>query len=439
MNVLLLTVDCLRHDKIGSVAGRSDLTPNIDRLCQESTLFAQAIAQGYNTATSFPSIFTSTYPKLQRGGWRNRPLMGGQITLASLLGQQGWATGGFHSNPWLSTHFGHGQEYDVYEDNLFPVKVHSWSKTAMQVQRAFRSISPYLPADKVTAQAVDWIKQQRGPFFAWVHYMDAHSPYRVSSKLPAWLAYLWSWRLYRKARTRPEAMTGAEHQKLLSRYEEGIRFIDQSWGRFREELEASGQMADTLVVLTADHGEGFREHGYYGHGAYFFDESLRVPLLVRWPGEDTVPMVQGQVELTTIVPTVLDALDLPVPDHLVGQSALPWLRGEAEPQEPVNAEAFSSGDIREGRASVCVRTDEWKYVLRRSVRRELHESQLYHLAGDPEERDECGARYPEVVERLNGRAEAHIEQVLTGSEPGGEEVDLPEEVVDRLRALGYVD
>ncbi len=192
MNVLLITVDCLRHDRLGITSGRTDLTPNLDRFSQGATVFTQAIAQGYNTATSFPSIFTGAYPSVQKRGWHNRPVMEGHATLAGILGSHGFATGGFHSNPWLSSHFGHGKEYDVYEDNLLPAPIRSRSRASMRLARVLRLVSPYVPADKVTAQAAGWIRQQRTPFFAWIHYMDAHGPYRVEGRLPASAGNLWS-------------------------------------------------------------------------------------------------------------------------------------------------------------------------------------------------------------------------------------------------------
>lgn len=440
MNVLLVTIDCLRHDKLGCAGGQGDLTPNIDRFSQDATVFSQAVAQGYNTRTSFPSLFTSTYPNIQRGDWGQKTLVAGDMTLAGLLRQHGFATGGFHSNPWLSTHFGFGQEYDTFEDNLLPSLVQSRSKLALRLSQLAHVVSPYLAADDLVDQALDWIKGQRDPFFAWVHFMDAHGPYRLSWRLPGVLSHPLSWGLYRRAQTRPETITDVQRRKLLHRYEGCIRFLDGVWGRFVGELEASGQLAETLVVFTADHGEAFGEHGYYTHGDLkFFDEVIRVPLVIYWPGRETKPRVDGQVELTTIVPTVLDILGLPIPDHLAGTSSVPWLRGEASLADPVNAEALTNSGISENFAAASVRTHEWKYVLHRSMARNVHERQLYHLATDPGEQDECSQRYPEVVARLNERAEAHMRRVQDGMVPDTEGTAMPEEVVARLRALGYMD
>ena len=441
MNVLLVTVDCLRYDMIGCIGGRDDLTPNIDSFSQDATVFGQAIAQSYNTEHSFPSIFTSTYPVREPGQGRKGRISAGEPTLAGLLSQHGFATGGFHSNPWLSAHYGYGHEYDVYEDNLLPTGLGGQTKAALRLSQTLHVISPYLPADKITSQALDWIKQQQGPFFAWIHYMDAHGPYRVSYRLPASLSHLLSWPLYRKAQHQPEKITESEARRLLRYYEGGVRFVDQAWGRLRQELDASGRLADTLVIITADHGEAFGEHGYYTHGIEgLYDEVLRVPLIIRWPAQTTVARVDGQAELTTIVPTVLDILGLPVPENLVGRSAVPWLTGEVAATEPVNEEAMASGGVSEQWAAVSVRTQEWKYILRRSGGREQTNKQLYHLATDPAELEECGKRHPEILVRMNQRAEAHIQRLLEKTMPGQDlEEDLPDEVVARLQALGYMD
>ena len=439
MNVLLITVDCLRHDRVGCIGGRADLTPNIDRFSRGATVFTQAIAQGYNTEHSFPSIFTSTYPRRRQVGLLNKPFTAGQPTLALLLKQQGYASGGFHSNPWLSTHFGYGHEYDVYEDNLLPPAIRTRSNVALRLSRALHVVTPYLAGDKITAQALGWIKRQSGPFFAWIHYMDAHGPYRISRRLPGLVDHLLSWPLYRKAQNRPQAITAAEHKKLVHTYEEGVRFVDQACGTLLGELESSAILADTLVILTADHGEAFGEHGRYTHGfEHPFDETVRVPLIVRWPGRQTVPRVEGQVELTTIVPTVLDVLGLPLPEQAVGRSAVSWLRGDAAGDQPINPEAITSGGVSEQWTAVSVRTAEWKYILRRSGLDRILESSLYHLKGDPQELQECGQQYPDVLARLREHAEAHVRTILEGAAPEGDEQEMPEEVVARLRSLGYL-
>ena len=145
------------------------------------------------------------------------------------------------------------------------------------------------------------------------------------------------------------------------------------------------------------------------------------------------------MKLTTILPTVLDVLGLPIPDHVVGRSAVPWLRGEVASTKPINTEAISSSGISEDYAVISVRTQEWKYILRRSAAGDVRHSELFHLMTDPSEQDECGQRHPDVVARMNQQAEAHVQRVLDSDEPEGEEIELPEQVVARLRALGYMD
>jgi arylsulfatase len=440
MNVLLVTVDCLRHDRVGYASGRGDLTPEIDRFSQDATVLTQAIAQGYTTWVSFASLFTSSYPRFQSGEWNRKPILSDHSTLAAILGEHGYATGGFHSNPWLSTHFGYGQEWDVYEDNLMPPAIRSLSSGSLRLAQTLHLLSPYLSGDKVAAQALNWIRQQDDPFFAWIHFMDAHGPYPVSRRIPSALGHVLGWRLYRKAQNQPEAVTPSEHQSMTDRYEAGIQYVDRVLGWLRGELASSGQLDNTLVIITADHGEAFREHGLYTHGhRHLYDEVIRVPLLIRWPGVETVPRVDGQVELTTIVPSVLEVLGLAVPPQVEGRSSVPWLLGDKPLSEPVNAEAISSSTINERYAVVCIRTEEWKYFLRKWMTKDKQESGLFHLEADPGEQDDCEDRYPDIVAWLNGLAEAHIQRLLDGASPDSAAEDIPEEVVSRLRALGYVD
>jgi hypothetical protein len=123
----------------------------------------------------------------------------------------------------------------------------------------------------------------------------------------------------------------------------------------------------------------------------------------------------------------------------VGRSAVPWLRGEVSPEESINDEAFSIGTLHARYAAVSVRTPEWKFILRRSITNGTQESELYCLATDPGEQIECSARYPDMVARLADITDAKVERVLVNAEPETEEEELPEEVVSRLRALGYMD
>jgi arylsulfatase A-like enzyme len=171
-----------------------------------------------------------------------------------------------------------------------------------------------------------------------------------------------------------------------------------------------------------------------------YDEVLRVPLTIRWSAQKTVARVDGQVELTTIVPTVLDLLGLPIPEQIVGRSAVPWLTGDASATEPINPEAMASGGVSEQWAAVGVRTQEWKCILHRSGDQQQIKSRLYHLTTDPVELEECGQRYPDVLAQMKQCAEDHIQRLLEKLVPGqGVEEDLPEEVVARLQALDYMD
>jgi arylsulfatase len=441
-NVLLITCDALRADHVGPPPGGGEsLTPRLDGLAAGGVTFRHAVSQGFRTPISMPSLFTGQYPS--RMGWFSIPspfalrrqvtgvLLGPTPTLAERLAAGGYRTAGIHSNPLLSRLFGYGRGFELFDDGLFladarlPARLTRWAYRVPQLVR----VAGHLPAAAVNRKAGRWLGDHRAPFFLWLHYMDTHGPYCSRPGVPYWRRVGAQVR-YQKAVSRPAAITPAEREQLLGHYRDQVRYADAQIGALLDSLSRA-QLDDMLVVVTADHGEEFGEHGHYSHHSTLAETLLRVPLILKLPGgRHAGRVIDTPVAHVQLVPTVLDVLDLPIPAELDGPSLLPLLEGRpAAALECVLSEAKAAPDYK-----ACIRSGPWKLVVdrRRGGRR------LHHLEDDPGEDRDVAADAPDVAERLAMRLERTMAELSDRAPLGAGDRDVDGATVDRLRDLGYL-
>lgn len=292
-NVLIVTIDTLRGDALGSYGGRA-ATPNLDRLAAGGARCTFAHAHAVLTLPSHTSLLTGRYPYehgiRDNAGFRVRT---GEVTLAGRLKSLGFATGAFVSAYPLDQRYGLNTGFDVYDDRF--------SETGTTTEIAV----PERRADVAVASAVDWIGRQSGKWFGWVHVFDPHAPYAPPAE----------W----QAKYPSDAYAGE------------VAWTDFALGPLLERLEREAR--PTLVIVTADHGEGLGEHGELTHGIFAYESTLHVPLIVAevapggTPGHGVV--VTSPVRHIDVVPTLLAALGAEVPSDLPGSSLLDVLRGGA--------------------------------------------------------------------------------------------------------------
>lgn len=301
LNVLLVTVDTLRPDRLGCYSPKFAQTPQIDALAARGVLFERAFAHAPLTLPSHASILLGSTP-LAHGADDNgmRVIPKGVPSLPKTLKAAGYATGAFVSAFPLDTRFGLTEGFDVYDDK-YP-------------SRAARSLDfPERRAEKTVAAASDWLSAQTGRWFLWVHVFDPHAPY---------------------APPEPYATRYAKDP-----YSGEVAYVDEMLGRLFQLIESRGETARTLVVLTADHGESLGEHGEMTHSYFAYNSTLQVPLIVAAPGLAS-RRVYGLVSHEDLFPTVCDVLGLPQPDGLRGRSFRPLLEGRSRKARPVYFEAL---------------------------------------------------------------------------------------------------
>jgi len=432
-SVVLITLDCLRAD-YSNLLLESTLPLLKDGCC----LFKRAFANGPGTNQSFPSIFSST-PFLVHGGLQ---LCGSVRTLAQALREEGYYTVGFHSNPFLSGKLGWGRGFTEFYDFLekisgpaaMAVKARGIKRAALRLVGQFLSGSskrlwarvnrlyyelggarlPYVEARELNSHVVSWLKRYgRGkPLFLWVHYMDTHSPFAPPEP---WLegfdsreeAILFNYAVD------PENPTVEDVERLRKLYEGEVKYVAAALLELLSSLQDLGILEKALVIVTADHGEAFMEHGKLGH-AYdaLYNELLHVPLVIF--GLERGGVVEEPVQLMDLAPTVLEALGVKRPRTFMGQSFYSLLRDGEYNERPIFSESAVPDLINlrydTERFIVSVIYRGWKLIYDLIHSREPN-LELYDLRKDFSEHKNLANEKPEIVKELLKLVESHVREV----------------------------
>jgi arylsulfatase A-like enzyme len=319
LNLVLIGVDTLRHDHLGCYGYDRDTSPNIDELADKGVLFENVVSPCPWTLPSFASVFTSLYPTQHGATGTHTPMRTTFPTLASLLKDNGYATGAIINAPYLKQKFKLDRGFDFYD----------------MPPREGRA------ADGTTEDALTWIDENRDlPFFIFIHYFDPHIPYSPPApydtlfdpdysgtmkmdNLPKGLP-----RLRMRGFKEMEAATDADWNHIRSLYDGEIAFADEEIGNLLKGLDGRGLTENTLIVFLSDHGEEFFEHGGFEHGHSLFDELLKVPLIFSLPGGLPEHVrISRQVRLLDVEPTILELLDITTETSLEGVSLVQLLGG----------------------------------------------------------------------------------------------------------------
>jgi arylsulfatase A-like enzyme len=465
-NILLLLLDSARAANTSTYGYGRPTTPTLDRLAGGGAVFRQAVSNGCWTLPSHATMFTGRHPSshgLQRTG---DALPKGVPTLAGLLADAGYDTGCFSNNAYISeaTNLASGFSHvdDIWRQTnprgMARPKMSGRLRRLEQQGPAMRPVVAALRAAKrVRTMARGWQRPTADhgavltnerlrrwiderptdrPWFAFVNYMEAHE--RYSPPRP------WDRRFLPAGTSRASvaglgskgeilASTGRRRERSLAiltgLYDGAIGYLDARIGELLDDLEASGRLEDTVVIVTADHGDSLGEHGYLGHRLYLYEELVRVPLVISYPGAFPAgTAVDDQVELGDLFPTLLE-LGGTAPAEgttpfrsLVGSSGPP-------PFAVLENTAPKSLDLVQMRA---LRTPSRKFIWRSDGRH-----QLFDLAADPAEEHDLSPTAPDEVDAMLTAME-EWERSFEGTSLEPEEAAYDEATLERLRGLGYI-
>ncbi|MGQ0721346.1 MAG: sulfatase family protein [Candidatus Eiseniibacteriota bacterium] len=450
-DVLLITVDTLRPDRLGSFGQSLPTSPSVDRLAAEGVLFTDCTVQWPKTWPSMASLVTGAHPRTTGMRHQQRKLPPGLVVLGEVFGDAGYQTAAVVANFNVGRELGFDQGFDHF--------VESWQERWQKEQGdvAYRNrpgrVKEYTDARTVTDQGLAWLgrRDPKRPFFLWLHYMDPHGPYVPPSP---WSGMLRGDRPARELdlekipeyqrQDRPGGEgTVTDLGFYVAQYEREVLYFDDELGRLRAGLEGLGLFEGAVIVLSADHGESFDEHEYYlEHGRFAYQPTANVPLIFRAPsiaaGRRIVPEPVGLVDVSG---TLLELAGLRIPETFEGVSLAGMLRGE--PGAPFPSHVFvESGYVRDS-TQIGVRRGPWKLLQVRAAEDRAAMKgaafELYDLRTDPGESVNVAAQHPEVVAELSQALRVWYEEGPSAVVPG-EEVDLdalPPEAVEMLEALGY--
>lgn len=382
-NIVLIVIDTLRFDHLGCYGYVSDTSPRLDRFSEQSVLFEKAYSHAPWTHPSVTSIMTSLHPN-EHGvtQWKHR-IKSSLITLPEVLHDAGYRTEAFVSHVLFRPVFGYRQGFDLYDFSVLDTgNPHKIATSAL-----------------ISDKAVAALQRIKGPFFLFLHYFDPHANYLHHEEFDF------------------------SETSDISRYNSEIAFTDLHIGRVLDEISNKGLLDKTIVVVVADHGEEFRDHGGTQHTNTLFEELIHIPLLVRVPWVRPERVDEVVVE-SDIAPTLLDLVGLPIPGQFKGKVIRFGLEGVVAENRTVFSET------RRGANKKCIIRDGYKLILNQKKNR----IRLYNLLKDPFER-------VNLVSREKKRGTALLSALLDfykQSPESSQVIELSDELVERLESLGYV-
>jgi arylsulfatase A-like enzyme len=437
-NLLVVLVDTLRADRLGAYGSTAGLTPFLDSLAARGHVVRLAYAQSSWTAPSVASLLTSRYQSQHGVVALDSVLADAEVTLPEVLQEAGYATAGYSANAVIGPKLGYAQGFGAFRAFL----VHKTAEPS------------YLWALERGATlnrlALGWLdalaKEPPRPWFLYLQYMEPHTPYAPP---PEALARVRGGRGPVDVRRANEnyffghlrELTPDELRDIVDVYDASVIAMDDALRDLFAELERRGRLANTVVVVTADHGDEFHEHGLMGHEKTLYNEVLHVPLIVLTPGEARGAVLDGPRELIDVAPTLLQLAGIPVPAAFAGHSFASELTGNAvagaaaaappAPERAAYAELLKQPGAR-----------RWTPHVRALVRRDSKliegidgERAFFALDRDPGETDPT-ALDPAVRADLERQIAAHRARAEHAPAPAAT-IPLSEDARERLRALGY--
>jgi choline-sulfatase len=393
-DLLLVTLDTVRADVLRDLGAKQVVAPNLEQLASEGVLFRAAETVTPLTLPAHCSLLTGLHPGTHGVRHNARYALGAQhVTLATVLRGAGYDTGAFVAAFPLAPEYGTNQGFDTYDASF---------------ERA-KGVDSDRPAPAVNAAALAWLKRPRDkPFFAWIHYFDAHDPYVPrepwKSRFPG------------------------------SPYLAEVASVDAALGEVLAALQAAGRLERTLVVVAADHGEGLGEHGEPFHGLLLHGSTVRIPLVFRGgPLQRQARTIEFPVSIVDVMPTALALLGVPGPAAMQGLDLSSQLRGEGDPPERAGALSESwYGHLEFGWSPLRgLRDERHRYI-------ESPSPELFDVRRDPRELSNLAAKEAELAASLRAALLQAESAVSSAGASGSAAQPMSAQEMEALQSLGYV-
>jgi arylsulfatase A-like enzyme len=415
-NIVLITLDTTRADRMGFLGSSLGLTPNLDAMARQACIFSRAYAQVPLTTPSHAAILSGTYPQFNHLGDLGTALAKDLPYLPDLLHARGYATGAFVGSqvldPKSAAAPGFDRGFDTY-DAGFHSRLEGEDRYSSEERRAAT----------VVDHALEWIRERsHQPFVLWVHLYDPHDPYDP-----------------------PEPY---KSRYAAAPYDGEIAYVDSALGALFSGLKAAGLYDSSVIAVVADHGEAFGEHGEESHGFFLYDETVHVPLLIKLAGARAGNVqISERVSLVDVAPTVLQAVRVEVPSQMQGQSLLSRMGEKNSGEKKLNgrnkSESVADGGVQR---TIYAETDYpqrafgWSRLRALRVGKYLYidapRRELYDESADPKALHNLADASPGLANTLQAQLEEFRRNTSGGS--GGKGASLSAEQAEKLQALGYI-
>ncbi len=404
-NIILITLDTTRADRMGFLGSNRGLTPNLDAVASKSVIFTRAYAQVPLTTPSHAVLLTGTYPQFNHVRALGSTLADNLPNMPELLHEHGYHTAAFIGamilDPRNRMALGFNRGFEVY-DGDFHSRKRGESRYGSEERRA----------GSVVASARKWLSHRKpGPFFMWLHFYDPHDPYDPPSPF--------------------------KEKYASAPYDGEIAYTDSVLGELFKALRNQNLYDNSLIAIAADHGEAFGEHGEERHGVLLYDETIHVPLLIKMPSEEFAGVrIESRVGLVDVAPTLLQAASIGIPPAMQGKSLLALIQagreGKPRPVGETDRAIYSESDYAHENLGWS-ELHSWragKYLYVRAPKREL-----YDQTSDPGAVRNMASSAVAVADTLDAQLSSFLEKTSDTTKAGGK---LDPAQMEKLRALGYM-
>ena len=417
-NLILISLDTLRSDRIGAYGYQRETTPAIDKFAESSVVFRNAVAASSWTLPSHVTLFSGQYPSTHGVILKNHRIGKETRLLADILSENGYRTFGFTGGGNVGPRHGFSRGFESYwtnpaESRRPRVKQEGFETT---LARAGRKI------EELNAE----------PYFLFIHTYDIHCPYNPPE--PYYSMFRTSGaEVTSTARCGDESRNPAfglnQARYMSDRYDGSIRWTDENLGKFLEFLAGRGELEKTIVVITSDHGEEFYEHGGIGHKGTLFRESLMVPLIIHAPG---IPArsVEQYVSLVDVLPSLLDLLKIPIPSDVQGTSLTGLISGSGDSSQ---MRRYQYSELEFNAQLKSFLSNEYHFIRDYQERMDY----LFDLGTDPLEQLNLAGTFNDVARWHGHEMEAFAENLSRGS--SNTALEMNNEETQALKTLGYID
>jgi len=429
--VVVFLLDTVRRDALGCYGHPSNPTPNIDAVAADGVQFDQAVSTSGWTLPAVASLMTGTWPTIHGAlgrGVRLTPVRSELPMAAEVLKEAGFETVGFANAAFVSPMVGFDRGFDLFDHRYS----YNWDAR---------------DADETVDAAIEQLRRRKTkPSFYLIHLFDPHLDYgapadfterfvggRSRQATPLTMEDILDLQTGPERRDPPVA---DDIRYVRNMYDAEVAFTDENVGRFVDELKSLGLYDNCTIVITADHGEEFWDHGGFEHGHTLYDELVVVPLIIKLPAEinPPIPVIAPQVRLLDVMPTVFELLSVAKPESFEGVSLLPYMRGDVDRDLPALCESTLYGP-----SYVALRTAVYKYIHRLDGEGN-GEGVLFNWRDDPGETTDLASEMPDIARQLR----TELIRIYNGNAARAKGMSKPEVVdlsparIRQLRSLGYI-